>query len=359
VTFRLAWCCDTGVKPFGLGARAHCSLRQNLVNKQNTGVAKMLIKSADDKSKRLELLRELQKSPLLDLRQKDWLRDELMRTQRGMQGERDAAHFIDGAYKDSATHAVIHDLRLVVDGEVAQIDHLMVNRMLHFYLFETKCFNGEVSVNDRGEFTVAYPGERKFGIESPLEQSRRHERILAKVLERLDIGGRVGTQPSFHHTVLLHPKAIIHRPPTKDFNTDCIIKADQIQSWHGQYIERHIGIVKVLASAVNLVSEGGMREMAEKLARQHRPVSPLELPEFMKPKARPAVPPARPAVAPAPMQSAPPPAATAAPAEHLRRKLVCVTCGEKISFAEGKFCWNNEARFGGFQYCRDHQAQFK
>jgi hypothetical protein len=72
------------------------------------------------------------------------------------------------------------------------------------------------------------------------------------------------------------------------------------------------------------------------------------------------VPPARPAVAaPAPMQSAPPPAATAAPAEHLRRKLVCVTCAEKISFAEGKFCWNNEARFGGFQYCRDHQAQFK
>ena len=43
----------------------------------------------------------------------------------------------------------------------------------------------------------------------------------------------------------------------------------------------------------------------------------------------------------------------------LRKKLVCVTCRQKITFPEGKFCWGNEARFGGFQYCREHQAQFK
>jgi hypothetical protein len=41
--------------------------------------------------------------------------------------------------------------------------------------------------------------------------------------------------------------------------------------------------------------------------------------------------------------------------EKLRRKLICATCGQKISFAEGKFCWNNEAWFGGLQYCRKHQ----
>lgn len=37
----------------------------------------MLIKSADDKTKRLALLEDLQKSLLLDMRQKEWLRDEL------------------------------------------------------------------------------------------------------------------------------------------------------------------------------------------------------------------------------------------------------------------------------------------
>jgi hypothetical protein len=39
----------------------------------------MLIKSADDKSKRFALLQDLQQSPMLDTRQKEWLRDELRR----------------------------------------------------------------------------------------------------------------------------------------------------------------------------------------------------------------------------------------------------------------------------------------
>ena len=41
-------------------------------------------------------------------------------------------------------------------------------------------------------------------------------------------------------------------------------------------------------------------------------------------------------------------------------QFVCTTRSAKISFAEGKCCWNNEARFGGLQYCREHQeAAFK
>ena len=129
----------------------------------------MIIKSADDKSKRLTLLEDLKASPLLDSRQKDWLHQELMRTQRGLQGERDAAHYIDAHFKDKDTHAVLHDLRLVVEGEVAQIDHMVITRALRIYLFETKCFAGNVQINERGEFTVCYSGERAFGVPSPLE----------------------------------------------------------------------------------------------------------------------------------------------------------------------------------------------
>ena len=47
----------------------------------------MLIKPADDKSKRLALLESLQGSPRLDGRQKAWARDELMRFRRGIQGD--------------------------------------------------------------------------------------------------------------------------------------------------------------------------------------------------------------------------------------------------------------------------------
>lgn len=324
----------------------------------------MLIKTADDKRKRLQLLTELQQSPQLDWQQKQWLRKELERTRTGMEGERDAAHYIDSWKKDSDNHAILHDLRLRVEGEVAQIDHLVITRGLHVYLFETKCFNGHLHINAHGEFTVRYGDGQAYGIPSPLEQSRRHERILAKLMERLEITGRVGLKPSFHHVVLLHPKAIIERPDPKAFDTQDIIKADQIASWHNRYIDERVSLTGVLGSLANIHSIDTLRGWAEKLARQHRPADPLALPEFMAPRAPAAVP--APAIArqdaarakaPEPVSPAALPAASAAVESHpLYRKLVCAQCQQKISYPEGKFCWNNSRRFGGLQYCRTHQA---
>lgn len=116
----------------------------------------MLIKSADDKSKRLALLEDLQKSTLLDSRQKDWLRDELRNLKAGIKGEKAAACYLDGHYKDAQFNVLLHDLRFVVDGEVAQIDHLVINRTGYMVLIETKNYSGDLEVNAHGEFTVRY-----------------------------------------------------------------------------------------------------------------------------------------------------------------------------------------------------------
>lgn len=304
----------------------------------------MLIKTADDKQRRMRLLENLQSSPLLDARQRAWLQNERMQCQRGQQGERDAAHYIDSWRKDSEQHAVLHDLRFEVDGETVQIDHLVFTRTLHFYLFETKCFNGDVEINEQGEWTVAYSSGRRFGVPSPLEQSRRHERLLDKLLAHLDITGRAGLKPTYHHVVLLHPKATLQRPDPKRFDTRDVIKADMIQHWHEQYIGA-TPVGEVFGRLLNLHSLDTLRGWADKLARAHQPANPLALPDFMKPKA-----------APVTESSSP---ATAAPvdASHpLYRKLICAGCRSKISFAEGKFCWNQEERFGGLQYCRGCQG---
>jgi len=135
----------------------------------------MLIKSADDKIKRLMLLEDLQRSHLLDMSQKKWLREELMRVKKGIQGERDSAHYLDSYFKGSENHAVLHDLRFIVEGDVAQIDHLVISRGGGIYLIETKNYAGNLVINDHGEFTVEYDDIR-FGIASPIEQSHRHER---------------------------------------------------------------------------------------------------------------------------------------------------------------------------------------
>jgi Nuclease-related domain len=310
----------------------------------------MLIKSADDKTKRIALLEELQKSSLLDGRQKDWLRDELRNLNAGIKGERAAAFYLDGHYKDAQNNVVLHDLRLVVDDEVAQIDHLVINRTGYIVLIETKNYSGDLEVNAHGEFTVRY-GQDRYGIPSPFEQSRRHARILGKLLERLEISTRTDKLPDFHNVVMMHPQAIIQRPDPKAFDTSFLIKADQFPAWHEKLVNG-MGTGSVFKALLNVRSMDTIKTWGEKLKRQHRPADLLALPDFMKPKA--VTPPL--AVAPVVAARGAQPAVADA---SLARKRICVHCHAKISFEEGKFCWNNAKRFGGLQYCREHQGLFQ
>ena len=299
----------------------------------------MLIKSADDKSKRLALLEDLQKSTLLDAHQKEWLRVELRNLKAGIKGEQAAAFYLDGHYKDGQNNVLLHDLRFQVDDEVAQIDHLVINRTGYVVLIETKNYSGDLQVNAHGEFTVQY-GNDRYGIPSPYEQSRRHARILGKLLDRLEIGTRTDKLPEFHNVVMMHPQAIIQRPDPKAFDTSFLIKADQFPAWHERMAEGTStgGLFKAL---FNMRSPETIAEWGQKLKRQHRPADLFALPEFMQPKA-------------------PPVMTEAAPVadESLAKKLICAHCRGKISFPEGKFCWNNAKRFSGLQYCREHQALF-
>jgi len=243
-------------------------------------------------------------------------------------------------------------MRLCVDSEVAQIDHLIISRSMIFYLLETKSFGGDVMVNEYGEFSVKYPGRPAYGIPSPFEQSRRHEQVLRKLLQKLEVTGRVGMEPKFEHIVLIHPRATISRPSNDKFDTSRIIKADQFKSWHEKYVDA-MSTINVMGSLFNFRSQETLREIAEKIARQHRPMDLLNLPESMRPK-------------------------TAEQSRHVRqdtssavcansnaedqlpkKRLVCATCGAKISYEEGKFCWNQPQRFGGLQYCREHQKAFR
>lgn len=315
----------------------------------------MLIKSADDKSKRVALFKDLQNSPLLDQWQKDRLRDELSRLQRGIQGEKDSAHYLNNYFRIGINHAVIHDLRIEVDGEVAQIDHLLINRMLDIYMLETKNFSGEVTITPHGEFSVEYRGERTYNIPSPIEQSKRHENVLRRLLTKLQITGRAGTSPQFKHVVMVDPKAAIHRPDPKKFNSSMVIRADQFRPWQEEHIDKHLSITSLLIGVLNFRKTRALKEIAEKIAGQHRPENLLTMPGWLAPRATP-IQVAAPNFAPPNVGSHRTQAANAEEAGS--KRLICTTCNSKISFPEGKFCWNNEKRFKGNQYCREHQAAF-
>jgi Nuclease-related domain len=320
----------------------------------------MLLKSADNKSKRLALLEHLQRSPLLDSSQKTWLKEYLVRVKKGMEGERASAYYLDSYFKDSKNHVLLHDVRLIVDGETAQIDHLIINRAFGIYVIETKNYAGNLVINEHGEFAAEY-GELKYGIPSPIEQGHRHERVLIKVLEQLQITGRMSTKPDFHHVVMLNTKATIRRPPVEAFDASSVIKADQFHTWHKKLISKS-RFRTVLKAVLNLRSLDTIQAWGEKLAGQHRPADLLTLPKFLQPKSPAQLARTNPMTG---LNSAPVKRHTSA-ANPLStkptgltdqpKKLICSHCNTKITFAEGKFCWGNLARFKGQQYCREHQA---
>ena len=178
-------------------------------------------------------------------------------------------------------------------------------------------------------------------------QSHRLGRILARLLETLEIVGRTQKQPELFHVVMLHPKARIQRPNAKAFDTNNVIKADQFPSWHGQFVESK-GVGTILKAALNMRSLDTIREWGEKLIRQHHPANLMAMPDFMLPKV---VAPAQVAIS-----SVAAPAKPEVKTPEPTRRLICTKCGAKISYAEGKFCCNNPGRFNGMQYCRDHQG---
>jgi hypothetical protein len=98
----------------------------------------MLLKSADDKSGDIVALEALVRRSDVVVRQRRSIEDEIWAIRLGMRAEADAAYQLDFDLADSKHWAVIHDLRIDVDGRVAQIDHLVISRLLEVFVCESK-----------------------------------------------------------------------------------------------------------------------------------------------------------------------------------------------------------------------------
>ena len=305
----------------------------------------MLLKTADDKSARTAFLHALSQSPRLGPRERGWATQQLSRERSGIEGEKEAAYHLDRRYAKSDNHVLLHDLRLVVEDEVAQIDHLVITRGGVFFLIETKNYGANVRINDLGEFSVSYRSGDWSGVHSPIEQSKRHEAVLRKLLDRSGVNSRLA-QVDMIHLVMFHPKAVIERPSAKAFDTSNVIKADQYDAWADKLADR-VGTLTVLKSLVNARSLETIQDWAKRLLAAHQPADPQHLPAFIQQAVSVALP-ATPTQGPL----------AGGFATVGEKRLVCNHCGKKISYEEAKFCWSRGARFGNTQYCIEHQALF-
>ncbi len=326
----------------------------------------MRIKQADDKSKRVRLLESLLSDTRVSADGQKWLNDELWALRMGVQGEEDAAHYLDAYFHSNAKNTVLlHDLRIEVDGQVAQIDHLLINRVFEFILIESKNFRGNLIVNERGEFSVDY-SHKTVGIPSPFEQSKRHALVLDALRKKLGIAGRLGTNPKFTHVVLMHPKTTITRPEKWGEANCYLMKADAFATWYQQEHLEEAGLLTITKEMMNVRTRETVQEWGQLLLKQHRPADLFHVPEFARPK-----PEQKTSLVPQ-IQTQATTAAVQAKASEVPRPAICVATGAKtqeshyfcakckqsITKTVFSFCMNNKSRFLGRAYCMKHQKEF-
>ena len=106
----------------------------------------MQIKAADDIRPDIDALRALLHRPDVGARAWNDIELEIRTMEAGAEGERDAAYEIEFYSGRTRNHATIHGLRLEINGRTAQIDHLIINRLLDIWLCESKHFTEGVEI---------------------------------------------------------------------------------------------------------------------------------------------------------------------------------------------------------------------
>jgi hypothetical protein len=305
----------------------------------------MQIKAADDRTVDVRALEELASSSDLPAPTRQRIEGEIRSIRAGVVGERDAAYEIEFYFGASRNYVTIHDLRLEHDGRVAQIDHLIINRVLQVWVCESKHFVDSVSINPQGEWTRSYRG-REYGVPSPIEQNKKHIPVLEEVFksDAVSLPRRIFTmRPELLSLVLVSNNAVIKRPRTKVEGLDTVIKAERLKTgifdtWDD----------RVRTMVQRLVKTETIERIALDLVALHRPIAFDWTAKFgLTHESGNTPPPPLPAPAVATTQRGNRDDPSGKP---------CDRCGGSTTFAEVAYCRYNAKVFNGRRYCRPCQA---
>lgn len=297
-----------------------------------------VLKTADDKQPDLDTLQGLLGRSGLDEHARKRIQDEIWTMRAGIQGEREAAYEIDFHYGLGENHAVIHDLRLELNGRVAQMDHLIINRAFDVWICETKSFSQGVKINDLGEWS-RYGAKFATGIPSPIEQNRRHLLVLEDVLKSgaIRLPRRLLTlKPRLLPVVLISNGARIDRPKSKKARDaidglDTVIKVEQLV----QTINRSIDTRNPLSLVAKLVGKDTVHDLGRQLVGLHKPATFDWAAKFGLPSE--------------------PAAMASTPVADQTLPATCADCGKGVSAKVVAFAMQHADRFSGAIVCYDCQ----
>jgi hypothetical protein len=306
----------------------------------------MIIKTMDSKQGEIEQLSSLLNERITP-NQQFQIERELRAIRSGVIGEKDAAYYIHFYFGESKNWAVIHDLRIEHESQVAQIDHILMNRMFDIYVLESKNYSYKIAITPEGDFKVN-SGRQYYGIPSPIEQNKRHIHLLERFFKAKEIlPKRMGMSisPRLKSLIMMSPKSIIARPTEKKLDTSMVIKADTLRTKIDDEAEK-IGPAEAIAAITQMSSSSTLEEVARRLVRYHRPHT-IDWRERFGLAAE-----------------NPPDFGNVAVQKNRglgikdSSKYFCFKCKKGISQNVAKFCFQNRPKFGGKAYCYECQKSF-
>ena len=288
--------------------------------------------------------------------------------QAGYQAEMQMAFYLRRAFGELPDVYVFNDLRFVRNGEVAQIDHLVLHRF-GLVLIESKSVTDTIEVNRQLEFVRTY-GRNRTGIKSPITQVELQKKLLQSLLNdsneqlrRKVMMGMVQARFSderFKTFVAVSDKGEIKR---KGCDPPQLVKADRVTSEIQQIIDRHRkasgfgGIVRQMladkktateleqiqlaaftADEINAITAFLLREHTEVVVEAEAPPVVASIPPV---PAHPITRPSPPILQPPPAIPKPPPASTPYACRHCSSQDVEILYGQYGYYFKCRSCSKN------------------
>jgi len=233
----------------------------------------MILKNKDNNQGSIDYLSDLLERDI-PADKKRLIEREIKCMYSGNKGEESSAYYLDFDIGNRKNWVVIHDLRLEHDGDVAQIDHLLLGRMMDIYVVESKNFTYGVSISEEGDFSYFYKN-MPYAIPSPILQNDRHIRLLDRFLNDNDLlPKRLGVtlKPKYRNIVLISPKSRLTKPKRGLYDCTPVMKADQFI----ERFDKDMTDTTALSDAVSLakvISFDTLERFSEKIVLHHKPIT--------------------------------------------------------------------------------------
>jgi hypothetical protein len=213
------------------------------------------------------------------LKEKEIISSDNHKVNAGIQAEKQMAFYLSRNFAKDTNCFVINDLRVVFDGDVAQIDHLIVTQY-GLFIVESKSVHSQISINKNAEWSRSYQN-KKTGMPSPVLQAEAQAKILKSLLnenKQVLLSKLFGAlQKGFGFCpiniyVAISDTGIINR----EINIPELFKADQVCNSIKEKIKQSKKVSSLLSLSMDtgwVMSDSEARIVADFLVSQHQPLT--------------------------------------------------------------------------------------